>query len=327
MLTSVVRQAKKAGIDTLTKEGAAFAMGYGGGRSASSQERWFSEREVLWPGQKFSLKVKKELFRGKSKFQDVLVFESTNYGKVLVLDGVIQMTERDEHAYQEMIAHIPIFAHPNPKSVLIIGGGDGGVLREVTRHKDVKRIVMCEIDSMVIEVSKKFGFSTATAFEDPRVELLIEDAVQYIKSHRKEFDIIIVDSSDPEGPAELLFERQFYMDAINALRPGGVVCTQGECMWLHLDLIANVLKSCRDFVEVADYAFTTIPTYPSGQIGFILLSNDKSMNLCKPSREPSATMASLLRYYRPAVHRAAFVLPAFAERAIREHRKGPGKTE
>ena len=136
------------------------------------EDGWFNERDVMWPGQRFSLKVEKVLFQDKSDFQDVMVFDSTNYGRVLVLDGVIQLTERDEMAYQEMIVNLPMMSHPDPKNVLIIGGGDGGVLREVARHEGVKNITMCEIDKMVVDVSKKyFSDSTASSFSDPRLTL------------------------------------------------------------------------------------------------------------------------------------------------------------
>ena len=136
------------------------------------QDDWFNERDVMWPGQRFSLKVENVLFEGKSEFQDVLVFQSTHYGRVLVLDGVIQVTERDEMAYQEMIVNLPMMSHPDPRRVLIIGGGDGGVLREVARHPGVQQIVMCEIDKMVVDVSKKFfAESTASAYNDPRLTL------------------------------------------------------------------------------------------------------------------------------------------------------------
>ena len=139
------------------------------------QNGWFYEKEVMWPGQKMGLKVETVLFEGRSAFQDVLVFQSTDYGRVLVLDGVIQLTERDEMAYQEMITHVPMLSHPDPRNVLIIGAGDGGVLREVARHEGVQSIVMCEIDKMVVDVSRKyFSASTATSFEDPRLTLKYE---------------------------------------------------------------------------------------------------------------------------------------------------------
>lgn len=291
-----------------------------GFRKNEKGEIWFSESEVLWPGQKMSLRVKKMLFEGKSKYQHVVAFESTNYGKVLVLDGVIQLTERDEFAYQEMITHIPMFAHPNPESVLIVGGGDGGVLREVAKHPGVKRIVMCEIDEMVVKVSKELGLVTATAFDDERLELLFQDAAEYVKKQIQQFDVIVVDSSDPVGPAETLFAKTFFKSLRESLRPGGIVCTQGECIWLHLDIISGVLKDCADLYPVVDYAYTTIPTYPSGQIGFMVSSKGpKPANVCVPTRKPDSKMN--LKYYTPDIHRAAFVLPAFAESKIAPFRK------
>ncbi|KAG5190364.1 spermidine/spermine synthase [Tribonema minus] len=282
---------------------------------------WFSEVEAMWPGQKFSLQVEKVLFHEKSDFQDVLVFQSATYGKVLVLDGVIQVTERDEFAYQEMLTHIPCFAHPHPKRVLIVGGGDGGILREVARHACVENIDMCEIDPMVCDVSKKFEFSTATAFGDPRLRLVHEDAAEFVKREGNgQYDVIIVDSSDPVGPAETLFKPEFFLSMKNALSPGGIVATQGECLWLHLKLIRGVLESCASTFTSLEYAFTTMPTYPSGQIGFVVGSTAER-DLSTPAREPDAAMAQDLRYYSPAVHRSAFVLPAFAEREVSAVRK------
>lgn len=146
------------------------------------KDGWFSESEVMWPGQSMSLKVDEVLWEGRSDFQDIMVFKSATYGTVLALDGVIQLTERDEFAYQEMITHIPMHAHPDPQAVLIVGGGDGGVLREVCRHPGVQKIVMCEIDPVVCDVAKKFfSQSTATAFNDPRVTLVHADAAQFVK--------------------------------------------------------------------------------------------------------------------------------------------------
>jgi spermidine synthase len=287
-------------------------------------KQWFSETEALWPGQKFSLEVSDVLFHGKSDFQDVLVFKSATYGHVLVLDGVIQVTERDEFSYQEMITHLPMFAHAQPKRVLIVGGGDGGVLREVVKHDCVEEIIMCEIDPMVCEVSRKFmGTTMATAFGDPRCTLMHADAAAYLRDNTSErFDVIIVDSSDPVGPAEVLFRQEFYEDMKKALTPSGVICTQGECLWLHLDLIVDVLSRCQGLFPTIQYAYTTIPTYPSGQIGFIMCSLDESEGaVATPKRTPSADMAQNLRYYSSKIHEAAFVLPAFAERKIATVRK------
>lgn len=276
---------------------------------------WFHERGELWPGQAMSLKVKKVLDHHRSDFQDILVFESESHGNVLVLDGVIQVTERDEQAYQEMIAHIPLFAHPNPKKVLVIGGGDGGVIREVARHLGVEEIIECEIDEGVIKASKKYLPSLAKGYDDPRVTVKVMDGAQFLEENQDAFDVIITDSSDPIGPASVLFETPFYNAMYKSLKPGGIVCTQGECMWLHLDLIKPLVDAISQTYSTVEYAYTTIPTYPSGQIGFILAT--KGRGPCKvPEREAPRELLADLKYYTPELHSAAFVLPAFASRAI-----------
>jgi len=180
----------------------------------------------LSPGQRFSLKVEEVLLNGKSEFQDIIVFKSSHYGNVLVLDGCIQVSERDEFSYQEMITHIPMFANRCPKRVLIIGGGDGGVLREVLKHSSVEKVDMVEIDQMVVEVAKLyFRGSTATSFTDPRVTLRFEDAARYVRELPGDvkYDCIICDSSDPVGPAASLFTPEFYQNMFNALTPGSYV--------------------------------------------------------------------------------------------------------
>lgn len=276
---------------------------------------WFHERGELWPGQAMSLQVKKVLDHFQSDFQDILVFESESHGNVLVLDGVIQVTERDEHAYQEMIAHIPLFAHPDPKKVLVIGGGDGGVLREVAKHKGVEEIVECEIDEGVIKASKKYLPGLAKGYDDPRVTVKVMDGAKFLEENQEAFDVIITDSSDPVGPASVLFETPFYNAMYKSLRPGGIVCTQGECIWLHLDLIQPLVSAISKTYSSVEYAYTTIPTYPSGQIGFIIASKGGS-SCKKPVRAAPDDLLAELKYYTPELHSAAFVLPAFANRAI-----------
>lgn len=201
--------------------------------------------------------------------------------------------------------------------MLLVGGGDGGALREICRHKDVEKIVMCELDERVVEVCKKFFPTTlATAFNDPRVELLFKDAAVYMKENKGTFDAIIVDCSDPVGPAEALYSSEFYQDMHDALRDGGIVCTQGECQWLHLDLIDRVLRDAKKLYPVVDYAYACVPTYPDGQIGFVMaVKSDKAcpLTLRNPKRAITAEMSSVFRYYTQAAHKAAFVLPKFAE--------------
>jgi len=277
---------------------------------------WFSEIGPMWPGQCMSLEVEEILFEGRSDFQDICVFKSKTYGTVLALDGLIQLTERDEHGYQEMMVHLPLCAHPNPKKVLIIGGGDGGVLREICKHSSVEEIEMCEIDKMVPEVSKKYLPTMSTHFNDPRLKLHFADGCKFLESKTKEYDVIIVDSSDPIGPAEVLFERPFYISLRNALKDGGIVATQAECLWLHLDIIKALVKQSKELFSTAEYAYTTVPTYPSGQIGFVICSlRTDDFTAAVPAH---GVDGGNLRYYNADVHKASFVLPEFARKALLE---------
>jgi len=172
------------------------------------------EKNEQWPGQAASLQVKEVLLHKRTDFQDLLVFESATWGKVLVLDGVIQLTERDECSYQEMMAHLPMFSHEDPKQVLIIGGGDGGVLREVVKHECIESVTMCEIDAGVVEASKQYFPKVSCGFDHPKAKLIIGDGVGFVEAAKDDsFDVIIIDSSDPVGPAEKLFSKEFYENA------------------------------------------------------------------------------------------------------------------
>ncbi|XP_072047273.1 spermidine synthase-like [Amphiura filiformis] len=281
---------------------------------------WFSEKSKLWPGQAMSLQVEEVLFHERSKYQDVMVFKSKTYGNVLVLDGAIQCTERDEFSYQEMITHLPLNCHPNPTNVLVIGAGDGGVIREVVKHPRVEKVIQCEIDEKVIEVSKKYLQYMSKGYDSDKLEQHIGDGFAFMNKHKKQFDVIITDSSDPEGPAEALFEEPYYQLMKEALKPGGIICTQGECVWLHMDLIKKMHKFCRRLYKVVDYAYCTIPTYPSGQIGFMLCSTSPDTNFREPihkwTNEEKKKLE--LRYYNADVHRAAFALPEFARKALED---------
>ncbi|KAK3209875.1 hypothetical protein GRF29_44g911412 [Pseudopithomyces chartarum] len=283
------------------------------------KDGWFREISDMWPGQAMTLKVKEVLHHEKSKYQDVLIFESTDYGTVLVLDNVIQCTERDEFSYQEMITHLAMNSHPNPKRVLVIGGGDGGVLREVVKHDCVEKAVLCDIDEAVIRLSKKYLPGMSVGFEHPKVEAIVGDGFKYLEDKKGEFDVIITDSSDPDGPAEALFQKAYFELLNGALREGGVITTQGsENQWLHMPLIVNLKKACKEVFPNVEYGYTTIPTYPSGQIGFMVCSKDASLDLKKPLRSWSAEEEEkLCKYYSKEIHEAAFVLPTFARKALR----------
>ena len=193
------------------------------------KDGWFREISHMWPGQAMTLKVNQVLHHEKSKYQDVLVFESSDYGMVLVLDNVIQCTERDEFSYQEMITHLGLFAHPNPKKVLVIGGGDGGVLREIVKHECVEEATLVDIDEAVIRVSKKYLPGMSVGFQHPKVKVHVGDGFAYLQDKKGEFDVIITDSSDPDGPAESLFQGSYFELLNGALREGGIITTQGMC--------------------------------------------------------------------------------------------------
>ncbi|XP_073292923.1 spermine synthase-like isoform X1 [Primulina huaijiensis] len=280
----------------------------------------------MWPGEAHSLKVEKILFQEKSKYQEILVFESSAYGRVLVLDGILQLTEKDECAYQEMIAHLPLCSIESPKNVLVVGGGDGGVLREICRHSSVELIDICEIDQMVIDVSKKFFPELAIGFEDPRVCLHVGDgtSIEFLKQAPEgKYDAVIVDSSDPVGPAQELVEKPFFKNIGRALRPGGVLCNMAESMWLHTHLINDIIYICREiFKGSVHYAWASVPTYPSGVIGFLLCSTEgPPVDFVHPINPIEKLRGALefrreLKFYNTEIHEAAFALPSFVKREV-----------
>ena len=275
---------------------------------------WYSEICPMWEGIAVSIKVDELLYSNKSRFQQIDVFRTRSHGLMLVLDGIIQLTEKDEFSYQEMMAHLPLFSHPNPESVLVIGGGDGGVLREINRHDQVCSIDFCEIDQEVITVSKRFLPSMACGFDDPRVTVHIEDGAAFVREHKGCYDVIIVDSSDPVGPGEVLFEDQFYQDLKRALKPGGLIACQGESCFLHPDWVEKLMRITRSLFPVYAYANIIVPTYTGGHIGMCLGSLGPELTV--PARPVSEMIQAQLKYYTPAVHSAAFVLPGFAEKMV-----------
>lgn len=291
---------------------------------------WYMEKNDQWSGFATSLQVTETLHDEKSKYQHVQVFKTVSFGNVLVLDGVVQITERDEAAYQEMISHLPLMSHPNPKQVLVVGGGDGGVLRECVKHPSVENITICEIDQMVIDVSKKYLPGIAQAWDHPKVKLHCGDAAVFIDSPdaASNYDVIICDTSDPVGPAEMLFEAPFYRSMHKALAPGGRICSQGESMWNDRDLIERLVTAVSSIFDNVEYATTQIPTYPMGQIGFFCCSKRTEAEAadaasprpsCRvPARDPPAD--AKFEYWTPALHTASFTLPAFMERVVERAR-------
>ena len=231
-----------------------------------------------------------------------------------VLDGIIQLTNFDEFAYHEMMAHLPMFAHENPRRALVIGGGDGGVLRELGRHPELESIDICEIDAEVIEVAREFLPELACGFDDPRVRIHIADGSEFVRDYPGYYDVIVVDSTDPGGPGTPLFGEAFYRDMKRALRPGGVIATQAESPYLLPDIVARLHGVCRRIFRSAGYASILVPTYPTGTIGACVASDRESVS--EPARPVPPEMAEKLRYYTEDVHRAAFANPAFVKKLL-----------
>lgn len=277
---------------------------------------WFTE--IGAPNGKnvaLSIKVKKLLHQEQSKYQSICIFETETFGKCLSLDDAIQCTEIDEFAYQEMITFLPLNSHPNPEKVLIIGGGDGGVAREVLKHPNLKKLVQCEIDDRVIELSKIYFPSMANSYKNPKLELIVGDGYKYVEELPDEsYDVIITDSSDPKGPAECLFKQPYYELLHKKLRPDGIICCQAESIWFDLDFIKSLVDTNKKIFESVSYASILTCSYPSGQIGFLLCSKSKC-DFTKPVHKLDADNLNL-RYYDEEVHKAAFVLPRFVSKKL-----------
>lgn len=271
---------------------------------------WFEENFEFELGRTIKIKIERMIEQFDSPFQRIEVYQTKPFGRMLVLDGVIMCTEWDEHAYHEMLAHVPMFTHPGPEKVLVVGGGDGGTIREVLKHPSVKEAVLCEIDEHVIRLSKKHLPTLASSLDDPRVKIVCEDGAKYVKDHKDSFDIILVDSSDPIGPATVLFSEEFYASMHKALRDGGIAATQSESFFYHGDIVHTLTGYAKKLFPVPGYYFTVVPTYPSGIIGFTFCS--KKYHPLKDIDETRiAKMQPELHYYNPAIHRSSFALPTF----------------
>ncbi|MBO5822347.1 MAG: polyamine aminopropyltransferase, partial [Lentisphaeria bacterium] len=252
------------------------------------------------------IRVKAKLFEKQTKFQKIEIFETCEMGRLLMLDGIIQLTGFDEFAYQEMMAHLPYYAHGNPENVLVIGGGDGGVLRELARHKEIKTLDICEIDADVIAAAKEFLPELSCGYDDPRVNINVADGSEFIRQKQEYYDLVIVDSTDPGGPGAPLFSEKFYADLKLAMRPGGVVATQAESPWLLPDVVKQLLSAAGANFKFSGYGAISVPTYPTGMIGVCTASDSK--DITRPAREVEPEIAAQLRYYNGDVHRAAFAL-------------------
>ena len=280
-------------------------------------ELWFTERHT--PSVKFSIKVDRQLYTAQSEFQRIDVFDSKEFGRFLTLDGYMMLTEKDEFIYHEMMVHVPTAVHPNARRVLIIGAGDGGVVRELTRYHQIEHIDLVEIDELVVEVCKKYLPQTACRLDDERVHIYYEDGLKFIRSKENEYDLIIVDSTDPFGPGEGLFTKEFYGNCYKALKEDGIMVNQHESPFYDEDAAAmqRAHKRIVESFAISKVYQAHIPTYPSGHWLFGFASKKYH-----PVKDLNAAVWNLLgihtQYYNTRLHAGAFALPSYVEGLLKD---------
>jgi len=299
----------------------------GSARNGAAQERWVAETLFEALGFRMTYKVDNVLREVDTEHQHLLLFEHRFFGKMLMLDGATQITKKDEFIYQEMMAHVPLFAHGRAREVLIIGGGDCGIAEEVLKHKSVKRLTQVEIDPAVIAFSKEhFPEFTRPVFADERFESVIGDGNKYVAGTERAFDVIIVDSTDPQGPGKVLFSAKFYAACKRRLNKGGVVVTQnGVPLFQPNELASSVSKFRKLFADGGCY-IAAIPTYVGGHMAMGFATDDRTLR-----RVPVKTIAARYRkagsfktrYWTPEVHAAAFALPRFMADTVAKASRPP----
>lgn len=273
---------------------------------------WFTEKQTEHFG--ITVEIKRTLHTEQTDFQKLEMVETAEFGNMLILDGMVMTTEKDEFVYHEMVAHVPLFTHPNPKNVLVVGGGDGGVIREVLKHPSVEKATLVEIDGKVIEYSKKYLPSIAGKLDDPRVDVQVDDGFMHIAKSKNVYDVIMVDSTEPVGPAVSLFTKGFYEGISKALKEDGVFVAQTDNPWFHTHLITNVFKDVKEVFPITRLYMANIPTYPSGLWSFTIGSKKYD-----PLEVPEARFHEIdTKYYTKELHKAAFVLPKFVQDLIKD---------
>ena len=279
--------------------------------------RWYAEEPYL--GSRLQLRIDKLLHEDDTGHQHLIVFENEAFGRVLALDGIVQTTERDEFIYHEMFVHVPVLAHGAVRKVLIIGGGDGGSLEEVLKHRTIEHVTMVELDPQVIELSRRFLPSIGgEAFDDPRTDLVIGDGLAYVAEGKARFDLIIVDSTDPVGPGMVLFTEDFYRDCKACLEPGGILVTQNSVPFLQPEVIGEPIAALkRQFADATCY-LAAVPSYFGGVMAFGWACDDPDLRAVPVDvldrRFGDAGLAT--DYYTPEVHLSAFALPPHIARSM-----------
>ena len=283
-------------------------------------DSWINESLYAEWGKRFL--VKRELARVKSDFQDIVIFESFTHGRVMVLDGVIQITEGDEFVYQEMLTHVPLLAHGAAENVLIIGAGDGGVLRRVLMHKGVKRAVMVEIDGEVIRLCKEFLPNIAgEAWNDPRADVIVGDGIDYVKrAPDGAFDAIVVDSTDPIGVGEVLFTDEFYENCARILSPRGLIVNQCGVPFMQADELRDTSLRRRKFFPHVSAYVAAVPTYVGGFMTLGWAAKDAGLTSVPAetirARAAAAGILGTTEYWTPEIHVSAFHLPPYIARHL-----------
>ncbi len=258
-----------------------------------------------------TLKITKMVHEEQTPFQHIAIADTPQYGRLLILDGVYQTSEKDEWTYHEMISHVPLMMHPNPERVLIIGGGDGGVAREVCRHDCVKQVDLCDIDSRVIELSKKYFPEISKVLNDPPAKLHVHvgDGIAFAKSVKNFYDVIIIDCSDPIGPGEGLFTREFYKSAFEALREDGLIVQQTESPIVQEKTVHDVFVAMGDVFPIVRMYYSHVPIYPACMHSFMLASKKYDPLTAEIRKEIPQPM----KYYNEGIQKSAFVLPNFVK--------------
>lgn len=258
--------------------------------------------------------ITKKIHEEKSPFQKIEIYETPFFGNLLVLDGLTMLSEKDEFVYHEMIAHVPLLSHPNPKRVLVVGGGDGGTIREVLKHPSVEEAVLCEIDERVVRLSQQYFPTTASCLTDPRVKLAFRDGFAFLEEYKNYFDVIVTDSSDPIGPGVSLFKEAYYKLVKGALREGGIMVSQSESPWFYADVMRDMTADmAKVFAHVQTY-IAMIPLYPSGF--WTLTAATDGAGITAFDKNRAEKIAATCKYYNPEIHLAATKLPNFVKQIV-----------
>ncbi|MGE5416277.1 MAG: polyamine aminopropyltransferase [Acidobacteriota bacterium] len=276
---------------------------------------WFTEKHQNRVG--LTVKIKQLLYSGESAFQRIDILDTFEFGKMLVLYGSIMITEKDEFVYHEMMGHVPLFTHADPKQVLVIGGGDGGTVREVLKHPEVERVTLVEIDEMVVQKSKEYFPEVAGELDNPRARILFEDGEKFLATTKEKFDIIMCDASDPIGPAEVLFQKPFHQTAYDCLNDDGIFVTQSESPFFHQRTLKRVYDNLRQIFPVVKVYWAYIPTYPSAIWSFTLCSK-KYDPIADFDEARYKKIMPQTKYYNDGIHKASFVLPNFVRSFLGE---------